>query len=81
MVYVFLIWCVCIGFCIDESTHELFNSRFSFPYSSMVFLDVFPISFQSQVFLELVSHVQNLRVGVTDVKFKSLAPQGKALYL
>lgn len=32
---------------LDESVHDLIKRRFFIPYSSMIFLDVFPIGFQS----------------------------------
>ena len=41
----------------SESVHELFKSRFSVPCSSIVFLDIFFIGFQSQVFWGLISPV------------------------
>lgn len=66
---------------LNESVHEPFNGGFPFPYNSIVFLDIFPIGFQRQVFWELISAVQDLRVGVPFVELKPLVPQGKVLYL
>lgn len=49
------------------------RAGFLFP---VAFLDIFPIGLQNQVFWRLISLVQDLRVGVSDV-LKSLIPQGK----
>ena len=57
--------------------HEPLKSEISFPCSSVVFLDVFPIVFQSQVFCGLTYLVHVLRVGIPDVELESVAPQGK----
>lgn len=58
----------------SESTHEPFKNVFSVPYSSMfLFLYAIPFGFQSHVFWEVVSPVQNLRVWMPDVEHKSLA--------
>ena len=56
------------------------KNRFSFPYSSVVFLKVLPVVFQSQVFWGVASPLQHLRVGVLNVELESLVPQGKVLY-
>ena len=66
-----------LGFELDESVHDLIKSRFFILYNSMIFLDVFPISFQSLVFWGFVSPVQDLKVAAPNVEFKSLTPQGK----
>lgn len=63
-VFVLIFW-------LDESVHDLIKSRFFIPYRSMIFLDVFPIGFQSWVFWGFVPPVQDLRVGVPNVEFKS----------
>lgn len=56
------------------------KSRFSFPYISIVFLNVFPVVFQSQVFWGLVSPMQDPKIGVLNVELESLASQGEVLY-
>lgn len=66
---------------LSESVHEPFKSGFSFPYSSIVFLGIFNVGFQSQVFWDLVFIVLDLMVGVPNVELESLAPLGKASYL
>lgn len=63
---------------VSKSVH--FKSSFSIPYSSIVFLDVIPIGFQSQAFRGLISSTQNLGVGVPDVEHKALTSQGKVSY-
>ena len=57
------------------------KSGFSIPYSSIVFLGIFLVDFQSQVFQGLISPVQDLEVGVSDVKLKSLSLRGNDPYL
>ena len=61
---------------LSEFAHDPFKSGFSIPYSFIVFLGTFPVSFQSQVFGGL-SPVQDLGVGVSDVKLESLIIQEK----
>lgn len=46
---------------------EPFKAGFSFPHSSVVFLDVLSVGFQRQVFWGLISPMQDLRDGVPDV--------------
>ena len=65
----------------SEFDHGPFKRGFSIPCSAIVFLDIFPIGFQSQVFWGLLSPVQDVGVGVPDVELEPLAPQGKDLYL
>ena len=55
--------------------------KISVPWSSVVFLHVFSVGFQSQVFWGLVSLVQDLRVGVPVVELEPLPPQEKDPYL
>lgn len=57
---------------VTESAQEPF-----FPYSTMVFLDIIPIVFQTQAFGGFICPVQDLRVGVPDVEHKALTPYGK----
>lgn len=64
-----------------QSTHEPFQSGFPVPYRFIVFLNIMPIDFQSQVFWELISPVKGLKVGVFNVELQSLAPQEKVLYI
>lgn len=45
---------------LNESTHKPFMSGFSFPSFSVVFLDVFSVGFQRQMFGGLISPVQDL---------------------
>lgn len=45
--------------------------------SSIVFLGVFLIGFQSQEFWGFISPVQDLGTGVPDVELESLTPHGK----
>lgn len=61
--------------------HESFKSRFSIPYSFIVFLGIILAGFQSQMFWGLVSPVKDLRIGVLGVELKSLAHQGNNSYL
>ena len=61
----------------SEFMREPFKSMFSVPWSSVVFLDIFSVDFQSQIFWGLVFPVQGLGVGV---ELKSLAPEGKDLF-
>ena len=58
-----------------------FRSGFSVPYCSIIFPDIFPIGFQSQVFWALVFPVQDLGVGMPDVEPESLTAQRKDPYL
>lgn len=56
-------WCFCTGFWGKWVYPWAFKNVFSVPYSSMfLFLYAIPFGFQSHVFWELVSPVQNLRV-------------------
>lgn len=59
---------------------EPFKSRVFIPYSSVVFLNVILVGFQSQAFEGLVSPVQVLRVGVPGMAHKSLTSQEKISY-
>lgn len=65
---------------ISESVPGPLKSGFSIPYNSMFFLDVIPIGFQRQAFWGLISSLQDLRFGVSDVEHKPLISQGKVLY-
>lgn len=69
---VFLHWCTGHVVCMWA-----LKSRFSFLYSSVVYLDVLPVGFQSQLFFGLISPVPDLRVRIPNVELKSLTPQGK----
>ena len=77
----FSICCFSAGLQSSESVCGPFKSRFSFPWSSIVFLGVFSISFQSLVFWDLISLVLDLKAGLFNVELKSPTPPGKALYL
>ena len=57
---------------VGESACKSFKSGISIPYSPLVFLDVSPVGFQSQMFWGLISPVQVPRVGVPDVGHKFL---------
>ena len=62
-------------FCADfqvESVCKHFKKRFFIPCSSVVFLDIYPIGFQSQMFWELLSPVQDLGAGMTDMALNPL---------
>ena len=81
MVYALFKLVVLLWFVSNRSSHRYFKSRFSVLYSSIVFLHVILVSFQSQVFWELNSLVQDLRVRASDIQLKFLIPQGKVLSL
>lgn len=49
--------------------------------SSVVSLNVIPVSFQSQTFWGFLALVQAQRVVVARVEYKPLAPQGEAVYM
>lgn len=53
-----------LGYRVGESMYEPFKSEFSISQSSMGLLDVIPFIFQSQSFWELVSSIEDARVGV-----------------
>ena len=55
--------------------YKLFKTRFSVPYSSMFFLEVNSVGFQTLVFRELVSLMQDLRAKVPDLENKLPTPQ------
>lgn len=57
--------------------HEPLNSRSSFLYNSTVFLDVFPVGIQSQLFWGLVSPVQDSMAEVPNVEFQSFTALAK----
>lgn len=58
MVYAVLIWCfTLLSRSRDYYACKLFQSKFSFSYSCIVFLVIFPVGFQNQAFGELVSTV------------------------
>ena len=63
---------VSVWFSVWASWHKPFKNRFSIPCSSIVFPGMSSIAFQSQVFWGLASPVQDLGVGMPDVKLKSL---------
>lgn len=65
---------------VTQSVCEPFKSRVFIPYSSMVFLNVILVGFQSQTFGGLVSPVQVLRVGVPSMEHKPLTSQEKISY-
>lgn len=48
---------------LSESLCEPFKNELSFPYSSVVVLDILPTGFESHVFWGLVCLVQGPRVG------------------
>lgn len=64
----------------NESLCKSFKSRFSIPYSFLVFPGIFPIGFQTQMFW-FSSLMQGVGIGVLNVMLKSLASQGKDLFL
>ena len=66
---------------INGSAYNIFKSSFSVCYYPLGLVDVRPIGSQRQMFWELISHVQVLRVGVSDVGYKLFAHQGEALDL
>lgn len=59
------------------SVHKPFKSEVFIPCSSIIFLDVFPTGFQSQLFLGLSSLCWIVGVWTSDVELRSLTPQGK----
>lgn len=66
----------------SESVHEPFENRISVLCSSIVFLVICPIGFQKQLFEGGSSFLSRIQVlGVPNVELKSLALQGKDLYL
>ena len=57
----FSVWCFCTCFQV-ESGHRPFKNNFSVLCSSLVFLVIFPVGFQSQVFWEsLLCRIQGFR--------------------
>ena len=52
---------------------------FSVHYSHLVLMDPSPMGFQSQMFWGLISQVQVLNVGMSDVEYELFSPQGEAL--
>ena len=70
---------------LSESVHGPFKSRNSFPGSSIVFLGVFPVVFQSLIFWDLVSLVLTLRAGAPNVELESptveIIPSCEVLWL
>lgn len=46
---------------LSECVNESFKSGFSFPFTSIVFLEIFPVGFQIHVFWGLFSPMQDLR--------------------
>ena len=69
-----------LGSSVSKSAHEPFKSKFSFHYSSLFSWTRSLLGFQSLAFRRLVSVLQNLRVGMSDVEHKPLTPQGKVPY-
>lgn len=66
------------GSSANEFVREPCKSRFSVPYSSMVFLDVISVYLQTQEFWELISPVQDLEVEVLGVEHRLLIYQEKS---
>lgn len=67
---------------LSEFAYEPYKSDIlPFPKSFLIFLGVFHLGFQSQVFWGLVSPMHDLDVWVLDVELESLGPQGKDPYL
>lgn len=64
---------------LSESACKPFKSRCSFPYTSVAFLNVLPVDFQSQGFYSLSSPVYDLRM--PDGKLRFLSIQRKFPYL
>lgn len=61
---------------LSGSVYCTFKSGFCYLYSPIVFLSILSVAFQSQMFQELISLAQDLRVGVPDVELKFLTSQG-----
>ena len=64
----------------NESVSEPFKCGFSIHYSSMIFLDVISVGFQSQACWRLSSVVKDLGVGMPDVEHRLLASPEIVLY-
>lgn len=62
---------------VSESLCQIFKSRFSIFYRSMVLQDIILVGFMC---CGLASPTQDPRIGVLDVGYKSLIPQEKLLY-
>lgn len=58
-----------------EFAHKFFKCRFSVPYSSVDFLDIIPVGFQSQMFWGFFSSLHDLTVEEPHMMHKPLTSQ------
>lgn len=61
---------------VNEAMTGPFMSSISVFYSSLGILNIYPISFQNQLFGEFVSFVHVSKFGAPDVGLKPFAPEG-----
>lgn len=75
----FSMWCFSTGFWVKWVCTQHFKSRFSFPNSYLVFLDVFPVVFKTKYLGPYLSCPRSM--GLPDVELESLTPQKNVSFL